>query len=557
MANSNLRFNRDEINDELQKKGVVTREITPSPNFMTILESVGYRTSEALSDITDNSVDAEATKIITYFSKENNKPYIVIGDNGTGMEPDVLFGALVLGANEFDLGNKVKNGGSLGKYGTGMKSSILSLKGIATIITKADGGEMVKTEYHRGTVQEYFDKNNAWGISIEKANKEDRELFEQYTEGSEHGTVIKIHNIERFKDVQSIRNTMIKTYARYFHRFITSGVKIVVNDAIIEPIDLSGYEVPFTLNGESHSSKQLGTDREWDNLTYIDKHGVKHKDGYLRYRAFLLPQQDVLFESAWIDKFDWTIGQQGICIYRGNRMIQSRGWLGLSAGRPQLNRFRVELDFNGDLDGLMNPTFTKISVDPDGSILKLIDGVLKRDIATATEIFNAASNNSNKISKSLNQLAKRFSNWAKNNANLLPKIPKTSSKIKLNRKPRTTTHTVTGKKMKTVGDRLRFIFDDQIYDGSFYKTETSGRYNNCLDIYWNINHVMVKKFVEKADPYTLSPLVCMIWGEHFGKECNKPDSSAKKLNEFNEMWDRIQVDKGNWLAKMYPTTPKV
>ena len=434
MANSNLRFNRDEINDELQKKGVVTREITPSPNFMTILESVGYRTSEALSDITDNSVDAEATKIITYFDKENNKPYIVIGDNGTGMEPDVLFGALVLGANEFDLGNKVKNGGSLGKYGTGMKSSILSLKGIATIITKADGGEMVKTEYHRGTVQEYFDKNNAWGISIEKANKEVSELFEQYTEGSEHGTVIKIHNIERFKDVQSIRNTMIKTYARYFHRFITSGVKIVVNDAIIEPIDLSGYEVPFTLNGESHSSKQLGTDREWDNLTYIDKHGVKHKDGYLRYRAFLLPQQDVLFESAWIDKFDWTIGQQGICIYRGNRMIQSRGWLGLSAGRPQLNRFRVELDFNGDLDGLMNPTFTKISVDPDGSILKLIDGVLKRDIATATEIFNAASNNSNKISKSLNQLAKRFSNWAKNNANLLPKIPKTSSKIKLVKK---------------------------------------------------------------------------------------------------------------------------
>lgn len=555
MSKTNLRFNRDEIKDELQLNGVVTREITPSPNFMTILESVGYRTQEALSDITDNCVDAEATKVITYFGKEKKKPYIVIGDNGTGMEVDTLFGALVLGANEFDLGDKVKNGGSLGKYGTGLKSSLLSLKGIATIVTKVDGGDMIRVEYHRDTVQEYFDKHNAWGISIEKANKEDRELFENYTDGSEHGTVIKIHDIERFKDVQSIKNTMIKTYARYFHRFISNGVEFVVNNTIVNPVDLCGNEIPFTMNGETHQSKQMGTDIVWDNLTYMDKDGVTHKDGYLRYRAFLLPQQDVVDESAWIEEFDWNMTNQGICIYRGNRLIQSKGWLGKSTN-PRLNRFRVELDFNGDLDQLMNVDFKKTSVDPDMTILKLIDSNLVRDISAATAVFNNSSGKSKKISQSLKQLANRFSNWAKNNANLLPKIPKTPTSIKT-RKPRTTTCNLTGKKMRIVGERLRFIYDDQITDGSFYKTETSGRYNNCVDIHWNIHHVMFDKFVKNSDPETLSPLVCSIWAEHFGKESNKPETTAKALEEYNQMWDNVQVDKGRWLTKMYPTTPKV
>ncbi len=555
MANTNQRFNRNEINDELQLNGVVTRDISPPPNLMTILESSGYKVSEALSDITDNSVDADATKIITYFGNENKKPYIVIGDNGTGMEPDTLFGALVIGASDPELGNKVKNGGSLGKYGTGLKSSILSLKGIAIILTKTIDGQLLKTIYHQDTIQEYYAKHNAWGITIElSTDKEDVELFDQYTDNSKHGTVIKIYNIERYTDTQYYKNKMMKTYSRYFHRFITSGVEFVVNNKIVVPVDLCGYEIPFTMNGETHKSTLMGTEVIWDNITYTDKHGVKHKDGYLRYRAFLLPQQNIVDESAWIEEFDWNMTNQGICIYRGNRLIQSRGWLGKSTN-PRLNRFRVELDFNGDLDVWMNVDFKKTSVDPDGSILKLIDSNIRRDIGQATDIFNASSGQKNKVSQSLKKLAKRFSTWAKNNANLLPKIPKTNTKIK-SRKPRTTSHPVSGKKMKVIGDRLRFIYDDQNFENSFYKTETSGRYNNCLDIYWNVNHVMFE-FVEQADTDTLAPVVCLIWGEHFGKESNKPESSTKALEEYNTLWDNIQISKGGWLTKMYPTAPKV
>ena len=557
---SKLRFDRDEIKDELQSNGVVTREITPTPHFMTILESVGYKTKEALSDISDNCVDADATKMITYFGDKNKKPFVVIGDNGTGMEADVLFGALVLGASYEELGDKVKNGGSLGKYGTGLKSSLLSLKGIATIITRVKGGDMIRVEYHKDTIQEYFDKNNAWGISIENASKEDEELFAKYTDNSEHGTVIKVTDINRYRNSESIKQTMIKTYARYFHRFISNGFEIVVNGRIVEPVDLCGFQTPFTLNGETHQSVQIGKDLVFDDLKYTDKNGKVCHDGYLRYRAFLLPQRDAIDEQRWNDEFDWNMTNQGICVYRGNRLIQHKGWFG-NPTNPRLNRFRIELDFNGELDQLMNVDFKKTSVDPDMSLVKLLDGKIKSDIKTATDVWNDIAGNKSKVSKTLKDIAKRFSNWARNNANLLPKIPRDTN----GGKTKTSTHyggrtklvnPVTGKKMRVYGERLRVIYDDSINDGSFYKTQT-GPTKNCVDIHWNVNHIMFEDFVQKADTSSLSAIVCMIWAEHYSKETNKPDSSLKRLEEFNQQWESIQMDKGSWLTKMYPTTPKI
>jgi hypothetical protein len=68
---------------------------------------------------------------------------------------------------------------------------------------------------------------------------------------------------------------------------------------------------------------------------------------------------------------------------------------------------------------------------------------------------------------------------------------------------------------------------------------------------------MFDKFVKNSDPETLSPLVCSIWAEHFAKESNKPETTAKALEEYNQMWDNVDMDKGSWLTKMYPTTPKV
>ena len=114
----NQRFIRNKIQTDLDENEEVTREITPSPNFLNVLEHSGYTDSQAILDIIDNSIDADSTKITLQIGHKKKEPFVIISDNGCGMTPDILFGALVLGADETELGDKNKNGGSLGKFGT-------------------------------------------------------------------------------------------------------------------------------------------------------------------------------------------------------------------------------------------------------------------------------------------------------------------------------------------------------------------------------------------------------------------------------------------------------
>jgi hypothetical protein len=81
------------------------------------------------------------------------------------------------------------------------------------------------------------------------------------------------------------------------------------------------------------------------------------------------------------------------------------------------------------LDDLLKVDFKKTTIDPTGEILGLISGRFKRDKNDAIVIFDNASGKKNRVSQSLNKLAKRFGIWAKNNASLLPKIPKIPSNI--------------------------------------------------------------------------------------------------------------------------------
>ena len=200
MATFKRRFHRNDIHDTLTKTGSVTRSITPSPNFLNVLEQSGYTIQQALKDILDNSIDADSTKISLQIGIETlndeKYPFVVITDNGCGMTPDILFGALCLGADEAELGDKNKNGGTLGKFGTGMKSSLANLQGKNTIYTKVKDGDLIKVHYDKEVIQKHWDDKTEWGITIDTGTPEDIEFFNKHTNDSEQGTVIKIYKIK-------------------------------------------------------------------------------------------------------------------------------------------------------------------------------------------------------------------------------------------------------------------------------------------------------------------------------------------------------------------------
>ena len=123
-----------------------TIEVRPDPMIYRSIKRAGYNWHQAILDILDNGVDAiraESNKTTTAedysgtinFSvkRKNGKlDSIIIADNGTGIEPNML-------PKCFTLGKSIKvNGDNLGVYGVGLKSAGLSLARKITIVSRAE-----------------------------------------------------------------------------------------------------------------------------------------------------------------------------------------------------------------------------------------------------------------------------------------------------------------------------------------------------------------------------------------------------------------------------------
>ena len=87
------------------------------PNAGRLVDSLrhlGYGNYEALADLVDNSIDADAQIISVSVQSKNNQPQISIADNGKGMSEAVLDQAMRLGSiTQRDLNS------DLGKFGIG------------------------------------------------------------------------------------------------------------------------------------------------------------------------------------------------------------------------------------------------------------------------------------------------------------------------------------------------------------------------------------------------------------------------------------------------------
>lgn len=89
----------------------------------------GYSLSEAIADLVDNSIDAEATQILVRFVRTDEKiARVLIVDNGKGMKDEVLSEAMRFGSKS------AKPANALGKYGFGLKSASLSQARIVTVL---------------------------------------------------------------------------------------------------------------------------------------------------------------------------------------------------------------------------------------------------------------------------------------------------------------------------------------------------------------------------------------------------------------------------------------
>ena len=161
------------------------------PSAARLVESLrdtGYTFNTSVADIVDNSVSADANQIDIILDIDfGNNPYLMIADNGTGMDESELESAMMYGSP------LRPNPKSLGKFGMGLKTASTSFCRKLTVISCKDGKHSIR-QWDLDKISEL----NKW-ILLKPSTEdyEDQIDFLSKIRKEGNGTIVIWENIDR------------------------------------------------------------------------------------------------------------------------------------------------------------------------------------------------------------------------------------------------------------------------------------------------------------------------------------------------------------------------
>ncbi|MGW7130790.1 ATP-binding protein [Streptomyces bobili] len=312
--------------------------LPPDAGYGRALTNQGYGFEVAVADLIDNSIDAQADKIVVHFLRDADRILtLLIIDNGKGMDEESLDAAMTVGRRR-DYGN-----GALGMYGTGLKAASLSHASSLTVVSRtrrsrAAGRLLTAEGIEDGFRCDTVDPRYA------------QELVDRYDGVIEwQGTIVRWDGVRAFETVARGQSDQFlsKAISRlethlglYLHRYLQRGLKIdiavwdvgnggqglgeEVDHIAVEALDPFGYKVPG----------KAGYPREF--IAPVESLGE------LRLKAHIWPAKS---KQAGFRQIGALTDRQGFYFYRNDRLVQAGGWNGWrnSEGHMVLARVAVEL----------------------------------------------------------------------------------------------------------------------------------------------------------------------------------------------------------------------
>ncbi len=360
----------------------VSTELNPEPRGQyELYKGLGYSIEEAISDLLDNSIDANATKAeIRFIRTDNTLEAIEIIDNGEGITSDYIETAMQItyASN--------KNDSSLGKFGLGMKTASFSLADRLTVVSRAKGDISVGRCWDLEMVRE----KNKWLLyELTKNEVEDDWLTNDYcnVDLSNTGTIVHLDKIDKFSIATTFIGEFLDTLIRkvefhiglHFHRFIEKKeIQITISTFDIDEGNYVSETVVDPINPFPPKNKRGDT-------------------SYPKIHTYKMKSQNGVRHSINITTHIWTPNsrkeefqldekqkRQGFYWYRNNRIIHAGGWAEISKLETHLNVARAAIDLPSSLDrdfGLtvgkykfkfpqnFQDTFYKDAKSPQGSTL--------------------------------------------------------------------------------------------------------------------------------------------------------------------------------------------
>ncbi len=344
-------------------------DVTPSARRLTVsLRDIGYDFPAALADLIDNSVSAGASKVDVEIVFNGSSSYVVIADDGCGMKESRLNEALRFGTRrDYQLGE-------LGRYGLGLKTASISQCRRLTVVTRR------AASYRRLAMKtldvDHIIATDRW----ELIDPHDDSPVDRCLEwlNDRPGTVVFWEQLDRVlpekrpdggwarRRLEQLADRSRQYLGMVFHRFLEDATD-------------RGIPLTITVNGEKV--------RSWNPFAPLEEHrlamppqsfevSVGDLHGRVKLRRYVLPPRS-LFSS--LDEFDRLSGplkwnrQQGLYMYRADRLIQSGGWCGIRAADEHTKYARASLDFQTDLDSLFRISVAKMRVTLPAEVRTLLE----------------------------------------------------------------------------------------------------------------------------------------------------------------------------------------
>ena len=347
----------------------------------------GYTFPVAIADLVDNSIDAQATAIdVQVFFGPDGKPGVSIADNGCGMDLEGLVNATRWG------GVAVDDAARLGRFGLGLKTASYSFCRRLTLVSTPGGGVL---EMFATSDLDVMKEENEWLLELGEitpdqgaAFEEARDVLEGLTgERPDKGTLVIWEKVDRLlinrsggelKDparaLETKKRQLREHLGTVFQRYLDPDddrartVVVAVDGQKVEPWD------PFCEKFELVEPVLL---------KIIKLETVDGEDrGQVIVRGFILPHPRAMDDPEYAAEADISLSNQGIYVYRENRLVCGPTWLRRLNQETHLNLLRIDISYLATQDDLFTLDLRKESLKIDLGLDEVIGemlGVIRKE----------------------------------------------------------------------------------------------------------------------------------------------------------------------------------
>jgi len=364
-------------------------DVAPSAARLTSsLRDVGYDFPAAVADLIDNSIAAGASQVSVDVEFQGTNSFVSISDDGCGMTAHALLEALRFGSR------RAYEQGDLGRFGLGLKTASLSQCRRVTVVSRrSPSTRQITTRTLDLDVVEEWDR---WLVVEDEPSDAVRRAQDQLAEGP--GTIVIWEKLDRViperqmesgwgrRRVMSVAARTSTHLSMVFHRFI-DGLR-------------DGRHLALTVNGEKVESwDPFGTREDATVELPLQTFEIETSSttGQVQLRRFVLPSRDTFSTPEAFERLSGPLKwnrQQGIYIYRADRLVQFGGWNSIRAIDEHTKLARAALDFDTDLDESFQINVAKMRVILPAALRPMLETTIQELCLRAGDVYRRTSSKS-------------------------------------------------------------------------------------------------------------------------------------------------------------------